>query len=133
MAYRNHNNQNIHDRVITESQRFINTVDYDMYTNPGSFKNAGIGNMYPDIILTTKNSKTIKFVIEVETSESITLSEAQNQWKKYATGINASFYLLVPINSRQKASQLCKQVGISVRFATFQTDVYGNIVNINWE
>ena len=133
MAIRDYQNQSLHDDVINSAQRFLNNTDFDIYTNPGEQKNAGIGNLYPDIILTDKNKTTVKFFIEVETAESINISEATNQWKKYANGIQASFYLLVPTNYRELANRLCKQVGISVRFGTFDTDFYGNVSNINWE
>lgn len=133
MSYRNNPNQSLHDNVINSAQRFLNNTDFDIYTNPGGHKNAGIGDLYPDIILTDKGKTTVKFFIEVETADSINLNEATNQWKKYANGIRASFYLLIPTNQKAKANNLCKQVGISVRFGTFDTDYYGNVTNINWE
>ena len=133
MSNRNYQNQNLHDNVIYSARRFLNDREFDIYTNPGNKKNAGIGNLYPDIILTDKNEKTVKFFIEVETSDSINISEATNQWKRYANNIRASFYLLVPLRLKSKANLLCKQVGISVRFGTYEVDYNGNILNINWE
>ena len=130
MTNRNYNNQSLHDNVINSARRFLNTTDYDIYLNPGTQKNAGIGELYPDIILTDKDKTTVKFIIEVETAESINLFEATNQWKKYADQIQASFYLLIPTNLKVKANQLCKQVGISVRFGTYDVDFGGNISNI---
>ena len=133
MSNRNYQHQGLHDKVIISAQNYLNKIDFDIYINPGSEKNAGVGNLYPDIILTKKGKTTVKFFIEVETADSINLNEAQNQWKKYARGIRASFYLLVPTQYRETANRLCKQVGISVRFGTFDTDYYGNVSNINWE
>lgn len=133
MANRLYNNQNLHDNVINSARRFLNDKDFDIYTNPNSQKNAGIGQLYPDIILTEKGKQTVKFFIEVETADSINLAEATNQWKKYANGIRASFYLLVPSQLKIKANNLCKQVGISVRFGTYDIDYLGNVSNINWE
>lgn len=133
MSNRNYQHQGLHDKVINSAQNYLNNTAFDIYINPGSQKNAGIGELYPDIIMTEKGKKTVKFFIEVETADSINLSEAQNQWKKYANGIRASFYLLVPTQYKETANRLCKQVGISVRFGTFDTDYYGNVTNINWE
>lgn len=133
MANRNFQHQELHDKVINIAQNYLNNTDYDIYINPGSQKNAGIGELYPDIILTNKGKTTVQFFIEVETADSINLNEAQNQWKKYADGIRASFYLLVPTQYKDIANRLCKQVGISVRFGTFDTDFYGNVTHINWE
>ncbi len=133
MSNRNYFNQTLHDKVINSASRFINTADFDIYINPSSQKNAGIGEFYPDIILTDKGKTTVKFIIEVETSDSINLFEATNQWKKYANGIQASFYILIPKNLKIKADQLCKQVGISARFGTYEVDFAGNISNIIFE
>lgn len=133
MAYRDYNSQSLHDRVISFAVGRLDQINHDVYSNPGSYKNAGVGDKYPDIIITGKGSNTIKFIIEVETADSINLTEATNQWKKYANEINASFYLLVPSAYRQAAINLCKQVGISARFGTFEADYFGNVTSVNYE
>lgn len=118
MAQRN-NNQGLHDRVISELPSVLNQIDYDIYTNPGQEKNVGIGDNYPDIIMTVKDQLNVKFILEVETEESVTQDEAINQWKRYAEEINATFYIVVPNNSLIKAQELCKRNDINARFATF--------------
>lgn len=133
MANRLNNSQSLHDRVINTAKDYLNQKDYNIYLNPNGYKNAGIGDNYPDIILTKKDTQNVAFIIEVETSDSITLEEATTQWKKYATEINASFYLLVPFANKSNAEYLCRQVGISARFGTYQTDNYGNVLNIKFE
>ncbi len=133
MANRLPNLQSLHDRVIQAASSRLDGTNYDIYTNPESQKNAGIGDNYPDIILTKKGERTLEFIIEVETSDSVNISEATNQWKKYSTGIKASFYILVPLNSKNAAINLCKQIGISARFGTYQVDTYGNVINIIYE
>ena len=109
----------LHDKVIAEAVKILNQEQFDIYTNPNLEKNAGINDNYPDIILTEKGTNTVKFIIEVETTDSINQNEAENQWKKYATEINCTFYLLVPNNSINKANELCKKLGINVRFAQY--------------
>lgn len=133
MAYRNFNTQSLHDRVIQVAIDQLDKTNHEVYINPGSQKNVKIGNNYPDIVMVKKGTKTVDFIIEVETSDSINIVEATNQWKKYATEIKASFYLLVPINQKNLAINLCKQVGISARFGTYHTDAFGNVTNINYE
>jgi hypothetical protein len=133
MANRNFTSQSLHDLVIQEAVIRLNSVDFGIYTNPNNSRNAGIGDKYPDIIMTEKGTTTVKFIIEVETDETINITEANNQWKKYATEINASFYLLVPFSRKSQAISLCKQVGISVRFATYQVNSFNNITQINFE
>lgn len=132
MAFRVSQNAALHDRVIQAAASRLDSANYDIYTNPGSQKNNGIGQNYPDIILTRKGDLTVQFIIEVETADSINAVEAQ-QWKKYATEINASFYILVPIHAKQLAVLLCKQIGISARFGTYSLDHYGNVTDVRYE
>ncbi len=133
MSTRDQINQSIHDKVIDTASNEFDSKNFDIYKNPGQQKNAKIGNNYPDIIITKKDELTIQFIIEVETKDSVNLDEAKNQWEKYANEINASFYILVPLSSKKLAINLCKQVGISVRFGTYQVDFSGNITNIEYE
>ncbi len=133
MANRLPNNESLHDRVIQAAVSWLDSVNYDIYTNPGRIQRNGIGENYPDIILTKKGQRTVEFIIEVETTDSVNISEATNQWKKYANEIKASFYILVPLDKKNLAINLCKQIGISARFGTYQTDFLGNVTNINYE
>ena len=81
--------------------------------------------------MTTKGEKTVKFILEVETSDSITKEEAEGQWKKYATEIEATFYLVVPAETLQKTQFLCQQVGINTRFVTYIIQENNIIFNFN--
>lgn len=133
MANRLPNNESLHDKVIQAAVNRLDSINYDIYTNPGRIQRNGIGENYPDIILTKKGQKTVEFIIEVETADSVNIIEATSQWKKYANEIKASFYILVPFDKRNFAISLCKQIGISARFGTYQTDFLGNVTNINYE
>jgi hypothetical protein len=133
MASRNLFNQTLHDRVIQVASDQLDRTNHDVYINPSSQHNAWIGDNYPDIIMTKKGNMIPEFIIEVETAESVNIIEATNQWKKYAAEIKASFYLLVPLSHKNEAINLCKQIGISARFGTFQTDNFGNVMNISYE
>jgi hypothetical protein len=127
------NSQNLHDRVIQTAVNQLDKIEYDVYSNPGHIGNTGIGDNFPDIIITKKGDRTVQFIIEVETNESVNLHEATNQWKKYASEIKSSFYILVPFIKKNLAIALCKQVGISARFGTYTVDQFGNITNIKYE
>jgi hypothetical protein len=133
MAVRDFLSQNLHDKVIQVASDQLDKTNHDVYTNPSSQHNAWIGDNYPDIILTKKGDMIPEFIIEVETADSVNITEAINQWKKYATEIKASFYLLVPLSHKNEAINLCKQIGISARFGTYKTDNSGNVININYE
>jgi hypothetical protein len=133
MATRNFDSQRLHDKVIQAAAAQFDKTLHDIFTNENSQKNAWIGSHFPDIIITKKGTMTPEFIIEVETQDSVNIIEASDQWKKYATEISASFYLLIPLISKNEAINLCKQVGISVRFGTYTTDNFGNVINIKYE
>lgn len=108
-----------HDRVINEIVPRLNREKYDVYTNPNQEKNAGIGENYPDIILTEKGGTTVKFIMEIETVESVNSEESIRQWKKYFTEIDATFYLVVPATTLNKARELCQKEDINARYTTY--------------
>lgn len=127
MANRSTETTGLHDRVIREIRQVLNQRDFDIYINPGQEKNAGIAGNYPDVIMTEKSTPNVKFILEVETLDSITKEEANSQWKKYSTEIKATFYIVVPEAGIQKAKDLCQQIGVNARFATFACNEYGNL------
>lgn len=108
-----------HDRVINEIVPRLNREKYDVYTNPNQEKNAGIGENYPDVILTEKGGTTVKFIMEIETVESVNSEESIRQWKKYFTEIDATFYLVVPATTLNKARELCQKEDINARYTTY--------------
>lgn len=117
MAYRPFT-QNEHDKVIQAAFNNLDKVNHRVYTNPNQQKNTSINGHYPDIIITAANDNIAKFVIEVETSESVNNIEVQ-QWKTYSH-LGGTFYLLVPYASKALAELLCLQNGIKARFGTYR-------------
>lgn len=124
-------NQSEHDKVIQKAYDGLDKVNHDVYTNPGQSHNTGVDGLYPDIIITNKGDKYVKFCIEVETADSINQNEV-SQWRDYSTRIGGTFYLLVPVEYKNKAELLCRQNGIKARFGTYQKDNWGSITNIQY-
>jgi hypothetical protein len=119
--------QNEHDNVIQAAFNNLDKVNHRVYINPNKQKNTSINGQYPDIIITPADDNTVKFVIEVETSESVNTNEVQ-QWKTYSQ-LGGIFYLLVPISSKDLAELLCRQNGIKARFGTYQFQSGHYIIN----
>lgn len=117
--------QQLHDRVIEVAGN--NLWSYNVYKNPGTQKLFGIGNLYPDIILTNKQSNVIEFIIEVETESSITPQEAVTQWSLYSK-LPGSFYILVPYQLIEPAKRLCQQYSIQATVGAFYQEPNGRIV-----
>lgn len=129
MANRNYLSQSLHDKVIQVASS--NLGNYIVYSNPNQQKNACIGNAFPDIILVNRATNNIEFIIEVETSDSITAHEAYGQWNQYQN-LPGIFYLLVPFESRQNAVFFCNQYGIQAKIGTYWTD-NNNQIQISYE
>lgn len=123
--------ENIHDRVISEIVGHLNQQSFDIYTNPGEQKNAGINDNFPDIILTEKGTTTVKFIMEVETLDSVTKEESISQWKKYFTEIDATLYLVVPSELLNRSIELCKKVDVNARFATYT--ISNNVISFEFK
>lgn len=110
---------NLHDEVIRQIVEHLNRQNFDVYTNPGQEKNAGINNNYPDVVMTEKNGLTVKFILEVEIAETVTEKEAEHQWKKYSDEIKASFYIVVPSGLIVRAKEYCVKYNINARFVGY--------------
>lgn len=126
MAYRLYT-QNEHDSVIQTAYNNLDKINHRVYINPNQQKNTNIDGQYPDIIITPANDNTVKFVIEVETSESVNNNEVQ-QWRTYSQ-LGGTFYLLVPFASKTLAELLCRQNGIKARFGTYRFQNGQYIIN----
>jgi hypothetical protein len=120
MANRNPQGQNEHDSVILAAYNNLDKINHKVYTNPNQQKNTSINGQYPDIIITPINDNTVKFVIEVETADSVNNMEV-DQWRNYSK-LGGSFYLLVPFNTRTTAELLCHQNNIKARFGTYKIE-----------
>lgn len=120
MAERHLDYQTIHDSVIQTAYNNLDKVKHDVYINPGNIKNTQVSGLYPDIIITKKDEKNVKFIIEVETQDSINQNEVQ-QWTEYSN-IGGQFYLLVPKNMKDTAELLCRQNNIKARIGTYYKD-----------
>ena len=97
----------------------MNQKDYDIYQNPGQEKNAGIQGCFPDIVMTEKGNRTVKFILEVVTSERVSEQEASSQWKEYSDKINATFYIVIPSSALRRTKEYCAKYNVSARFATY--------------
>lgn len=126
MAFRLYT-QNEHDSVIQAAYNNLDKINHRVYTNLNQQKNTSINGHYPDIIITPAGDNTVKFVIEVETSDSVNTNELQ-QWKTYSQ-LGGTFYLLVPFASKAKAELLCRQNGVKARFGTYRVQNGRYIIN----
>lgn len=112
--------QAIHDIVIQTAYNNLDKIKHDVYINPGTSQNTNVNGLYPDIIITNKGDKNVKFVIEVETQDSINQNEIQ-QWIDYSK-VGGQFYLLVPKSMKDTAELLCRQNNLKARVGIYYSE-----------
>jgi hypothetical protein len=118
--------QIVHDTILSVAAEKLRKIGrYEVYTNPGQEKKVDIAGFYPDIILTNKGSKIVRFIIEVETNSSVNEYEV-DQWKKFAA-LGAIFYLLVPRSVLDTAKRLCIDRKVDVKFGYYWEDSSGDL------
>jgi len=117
MTTRHKDYQAVHDTIIQEAFNSLDKVSHDVYINPGTKNLTSVNSLYPDIIITAKGDKNVKFIIEVETQDSVNLNEV-DQWKQYSQ-LGGTFYLLVPRDMKTTAEILCRQNEIKVRIGIY--------------
>jgi hypothetical protein len=126
MAIRIPIRQSEHDNVIKAAEtkfRQFRNFNYSITTNPNQQHNLGIGKenpLYPDIIIRNTLGE-VKSIIEVETEDSVTQTEAKIQWKEYAN-LGYPFYLLVPEKSASEARMICLEKKIPARIIRYKIE-----------
>lgn len=133
MAIRFPLRQSEHDNVIKAAEtkfRQFRNLNYSITTNPNQQHNLGIGKenpLYPDIIIRNILGE-ITSIIEVETEDSVTQTEAGIQWKEYAN-LGYPFYLLVTEKSAIEARIICLNNKIQAKVITYR--IVGDVILVD--
>lgn len=112
MANRESNKQSAHDDAVHAAKNIYEQNDKYATINPGSKKNESFKGHYIDVIARKKASSNSAWLIEVETKDSVSKSEAQDQWKSYDSTYSV-WYLAVPQKEETSAKALLKDNNIS--------------------
>ena len=120
MAQRPYNSQSLHDSAVYAAQNIYQQYGMHAWVNPGSEKNHPWNGRYIDVIATVNQAADRAWVIEVETADSVSQTEAACQWVDYSS-VYSTWYLAVPITETEKARQLLSRNGIQ------------NCIVISWE
>ena len=105
MAYRLAQMQSQHDAVVHAAQDIYRDKGKICWINPNGEKNKVRGAYWIDIIVANTESDSTAWLIEIETEDSVSQSEAQDQWSRYSTEYG-HWHLAVPSGSEDKAKQL---------------------------
>ena len=126
MAVRPFTKQSEHDDAVSAAKQIYEDKGKHVWINLGSQKRKAWNGRYIDVIAAVSLDATSAWVIEVETVDSVSDSEARSQWQDYANVYQERWYLAVPRESKEKALQLIHKHGIShCTVITWDRDAYG--------
>jgi hypothetical protein len=117
--------QRLHDVVIDALADDYRRRGYVVHANPNQQKNFAIEGRYPDVVVMAKAGQRPLIVVEVETAQSVSASEAARQWGEYDERYRA-WILAVPANARAAAKVLVEEQELRhVRIVTWSIDFAG--------
>lgn len=129
MAWRELEEQVIHDRVVTALKKKIFNYPNEKHPNLEVHTNHPIkthsvsdhlgGQFYPDLVVLDSRSGKVFSAIEVETLSTVNENEAK-QWTKFAS-ISENFYLFFPRGFGAKVKTLCQQIS-NIHFYRYWRD-----------
>ena len=105
--------QSAHDAAVAAVRNIYERKGKYVWTNPGSKKNKAWNGHYIDVIVANSSAAKEAWVIEIETDDSVTDSEARGQWKSYDATYQVRWFLAVPTGAETSARQLVGKHGIS--------------------
>ncbi len=104
--------QSGHDEAVNAAGQIYPKYSKHAWVNPNGENNKEWCGYYIDVIAVNTLSANEAWVIEVETEESVSDSEATGQWKDYDKAYTGHWYLAVPLASEAEASRLVALHGI---------------------
>jgi hypothetical protein len=119
--------QSLHDRVVKRLAAQKRARHIATYANPGQERHADVAGLYPDVLVVDERTRAPRSILlevwEVETVESVSESEAANEWLPFARmarECDAEFHLLVPPTSVGDAVRLCALYEVDCNIWSFR-------------
>ena len=113
MDVRQSTKQSEHDAAVSAAKQIYEDKGQYVWINLGSQKKKAWNGRYIDVIAAESLDATSAWVIEVETVDSVSDSEARDQWQDYDNVYQKRWYLAVPTGSKEKAQELITRYRIS--------------------
>lgn len=102
------NTQSAHDNAVRAAQNIYENHGKHVWINPGSEKNKPWCGFFIDVIAAENQNSERAWVIEIETEDSVSGTEAEGQWTEYDDAYDI-WYLAVPTNKADEARELFKE------------------------
>ncbi|MBU0509560.1 hypothetical protein KKH27_12090 [bacterium] len=106
MTVRYTSSQSGHDGAVNAAGQIYREHGKHAWVNPNEEKNKDWCGYFIDVIAVETRSADHAWVIEVETEDSVSESEAKEQWKDYDKVYTGRWYLAVPRASESEANRL---------------------------
>lgn len=113
MATRKSDRQSEHDAAVSSAGQIYKDKGKHVWLNPGGEKNKSWNGRYIDVIAVDSSTADKALVIEVATADSVSETEAKEQWKDYDQVYTQKWYLAVPVDTKEKAKELLQKHNIS--------------------
>lgn len=111
MAFRIAASQSAHDEAVRAAGEIYRDRGRHVWLNPDGEKNKEWGGFFADVIAAATPGSDPTWVVEVETEDSVSASEAKSQWAKYGDAY-PSWCLAVPISQEETARRLIREHGV---------------------
>lgn len=114
------NEKQIYQKVLESLFEGMITDNHEVFKNDRlAERNFAINELYPDIILTKKDSKDVDFIVEIVSESYVNKETLVKKWKPLSE-VGAIFYLLVPKNKHKIIQTWCLEEKLKVRFGTYE-------------
>lgn len=112
--------KDIYEKVLKRLFEGLKTERHDKFKNDRlNERKFAVDDLYPDIILTKKDSNTIEFMIEIVVKEHINQTALLKKWLPLSKK-GPTYYLLVPKQNLKQVQKMCDDRKMQVRFGTYE-------------
>jgi hypothetical protein len=110
----------LYSRILNRLYEGLKTENHSKFKNDRlAERKFAVNDLYPDIILTKKDSDEIEFIIEIVVKSHLNKDALQKKWKPLSES-GPIFYLLVPKANRNIVENWCNEEKIKFRIGTYE-------------
>ena len=117
----------IYSKVLQSLYEGLKTDKHEKFKNDRlSERKFAIGNLYPDIILTKKDSKVVDFILEIVVPSYSNKETLFKKWKPLSE-VGPTLYLVVPKLKHKTIEKWCTEEKLKLRFGTYEVEGGNNV------
>ena len=118
--------KDLYSQLLNRLYEGLKTDNHSKYQNNQLIERKfSVNNLYPDIILTRKETKEIAFIVEIVLKSDLNKKQLQEKWKPLSESTPV-FYLLIPKADRNMVETWCNEEKMRFRIGTYEL-ISGNI------